>query len=103
MELLRRIGSMKKEPKEAMAAYINRASMLKIEMKPMGINTPEKEIVAALFSGLPAAYTCTVELLENHYPWDLPWVTRRLLAAELKRRRQEQAEDEAVALSAAAS
>lgn len=80
MELLRRLCSMKKTPKEAMATYINRASMLKIEMNRMGIPTPEKQIIAALFSGLPTSYTSTVELLENHGPWDLPGVTRRLLA-----------------------
>lgn len=102
IELRRRLCSLRKAAKESMTSFINRASMLKIEMNRMGIHTPEEELVAALLAGLPETYAGTVELIENHGPEDLPGVTRRLLAAELKRRRMERDEDEAAALAAAA-
>jgi len=101
IELRRRLCSHRKKPQESMTGFINRAAMLKIEMGRMGIPTPEEELVAALLAGLPAVYGSTVELLENHGPEDLAGVTRRLLAVELKHRRLEQDEDEAVALAAA--
>lgn len=103
IELRRRLCSLRKAAKESMTSFINRASMLKIEMNRMGISTPEEERVAALLAGLPAVYAGTVELIENHGPEDLAGVTRRLLAAELKRRRLERDEDEAVAMAAGAS
>ena len=101
IELRRRLCSLRKKPQESMTGFINRAAMLKIEMGRMGIPTPEEELVAALLAGLPATYSGTVELLENHGPEDLAGVTRRLLAAELKHRRLEGDEDEAVVLAAA--
>lgn len=103
IEMRRRLCSLRKKPRESMTAFINRASMLRVEMNRMGINTEEGELVAALLAGLPAAYAATPELIENHGPEDLTGVTRRLLAAELKRRRLEQEEDEAVAMAAAAA
>lgn len=102
-QLSRRLLSHKKAPKEAMETYINRVSVLRIEMRRMGINTAEDEVIAALLAGLPATYANTVELIEHHGPEDLPGVTRRRLGAELKRRGLEQDEDEAVALAAAAA
>jgi len=101
IEMRRRLCSLRKKPQESMTGFINRSTMLKVEMDRMGLSTPEEELVAALLAGLPAAYASTVELLENHGPEDLAGVTRRLLAAELKHRRLERQEDEAVALVAA--
>lgn len=103
IEMRRRLCSLRKSPNETMTGFIDRASMLKIEMKRMGIDTPEEELVAAVLAGLPTEYAGTVELLEHHGPEDMAGVTQRLLAAELKRRRLENNEEEAVALVAAAS
>lgn len=102
LELLRRLVNLRMAPKEAMATYLNRASMLRIEMNRMGVNTPQDELISAILTGLPATYTSTVELIEANAPYELPGVTRCLLAAELKRRRLERDEDDAVALAAAA-
>lgn len=100
IELRRRLCSLRKAAKEPMTSFINRASMLKIEMNRIGISTPEEELVAAMLAGLPAMNGATVELIESHGPEDLAGVTRRLLAAELKRRRLERDEEVAVALAA---
>eukprot|EP00168_Porphyra_purpurea_P016655 TRINITY_DN5473_c0_g1_i1.p3 TRINITY_DN5473_c0_g1~~TRINITY_DN5473_c0_g1_i1.p3 ORF type:complete len:233 (-),score=58.87 TRINITY_DN5473_c0_g1_i1:1292-1990(-) len=100
LELRSRLFSLHKKPQETMNRFINRATMLKVEVVRMKIRTPEEDLVAALLAGLPAAYAGTVELLENHGPQDLAGVTRRLLAAELKHRRLDRNEDKVVALLA---
>lgn len=64
MELLRRLCNLKKAPKEAMTTYLNRASMLRIEMNRMGVSTPQNEMVTAILAGLPGTYVSTVELIE---------------------------------------
>lgn len=102
IEMRRRLCTLRKGNKEAMTSYINRASMLRVDMSRIGIGTPKEELVAALLAGLPAAYAATVELLEYHGPEDTAGVSRRLLAVEQKHQRMEREEDEATALAASA-
>lgn len=100
MEMRRQLASMQKTEREGMTEYLNRGSVLRYEMRQLGQEPNEMDLVAALLSGLPAEYETTVQLLEVLEITTLCGITDRLITAEVKLKRHV-TNREAAALAAA--
>lgn len=79
-------------PTESITEYINRGAMLLFELNQVKQSTTEVDLVSAMLAGLPTSYSGTVEVLELMQKTNLVQVTVRLMAAEVKIKREETAE-----------